>query len=345
MFSLGHQLVKHYPKSPLTWLAVGAYYLTSGNLDSARKFFSQATALDPSFAPAWFGFAHTFALDGDSDAALSAYATTSRLFPNDCKSYVCTAMMYRMTKHYNVAMASLKIAESICPNDIATLNELGLVLYKTEKYLESLQCFDKALRQCYEIKMRPDSKWIETILVNKAHSLRHVDGGMEEARECLLRAIILNPTVSSTYSALGLVYHVMGQHGKAITYYHQALGLDPHDTVSTTLLDKALQENVSSDAFWNTISNIENVEHAVSQNNSSTETIRPNIPATKPVNPLFHIKPTGSSINSSSQSAISTRVFSKTETIVSASSSTESVDFLRRSTRSTVIERNTESKQ
>lgn len=37
--------------------------------------------MDPRSAPAWIAFAHTFALEGEHDHAVTAYSTCSRLFP------------------------------------------------------------------------------------------------------------------------------------------------------------------------------------------------------------------------------------------------------------------------
>ena len=42
--------------------------------------FSKSTSLDLTFGPAWIGFAHSFAFEGEHDQAISAYSTASRLF-------------------------------------------------------------------------------------------------------------------------------------------------------------------------------------------------------------------------------------------------------------------------
>jgi len=42
---------------------------------------SKSTLMDPRSAPAWLAFAHTFALEGEHDHAVTAYSTCSRLFP------------------------------------------------------------------------------------------------------------------------------------------------------------------------------------------------------------------------------------------------------------------------
>lgn len=36
--------------------------------------------MDPRFGPAWIAFAHTFALEGEHDHAVTAYSTCARMF-------------------------------------------------------------------------------------------------------------------------------------------------------------------------------------------------------------------------------------------------------------------------
>ena len=36
--------------------------------------------MDPHFGPAWIGFAHSFAVEGEHEQAISAYTTAARLF-------------------------------------------------------------------------------------------------------------------------------------------------------------------------------------------------------------------------------------------------------------------------
>ena len=81
LFYLAHQLVEDYPQQAVSWFAVGAYYHLIADYESARRYFSKATSLDHRFAPAWVGFGHAFAAQDESDQAMAAYRTASRLFP------------------------------------------------------------------------------------------------------------------------------------------------------------------------------------------------------------------------------------------------------------------------
>lgn len=41
---------------------------------------SKTSLMDPRFGPAWIAFAHTFALEGEHDHAVTAYSTCARMF-------------------------------------------------------------------------------------------------------------------------------------------------------------------------------------------------------------------------------------------------------------------------
>ena len=80
LFILAHEMVEKEPESAISWYAVGVWYLTSKKWAEARTYFSKTSLMDPRFAPAWIAFAHTFALEGEHDHAVTAYSTCARLF-------------------------------------------------------------------------------------------------------------------------------------------------------------------------------------------------------------------------------------------------------------------------
>jgi len=41
---------------------------------------SKTSLMDPRFGPAWIAFAHTFAMEGEHDHAVTAYSTCARMF-------------------------------------------------------------------------------------------------------------------------------------------------------------------------------------------------------------------------------------------------------------------------
>lgn len=80
LFLLSHDMAERHPEEPVTWLAIGIYYMSIGKIAEARRHFSKASVMNPRFGAAWIGFAHSFATEGEHDQAISAYTTASRLF-------------------------------------------------------------------------------------------------------------------------------------------------------------------------------------------------------------------------------------------------------------------------
>lgn len=80
LFMLAHEMVDQEPENPISWYAVGVWYLSGGKWHQARQYFSKTSLMDPRFAPAWVAFGHTFALEGEHDHAVTAYSTCARMF-------------------------------------------------------------------------------------------------------------------------------------------------------------------------------------------------------------------------------------------------------------------------
>lgn len=75
------QIVENYSNHPLSWFAIGTYYFLTKKYEIARKYFQKANILDRNFIYSWIGFGHSFAIQDESDQAMSVYRTCSRLFP------------------------------------------------------------------------------------------------------------------------------------------------------------------------------------------------------------------------------------------------------------------------
>ena len=97
LFVLAHDMVDREPENPVSWYAVGVWYLSRRKWSQARQYFrfvsylmntnlahatkcSKTSLMDPRFGPAWIAFAHTFALEGEHEHAITAYSTCSRMF-------------------------------------------------------------------------------------------------------------------------------------------------------------------------------------------------------------------------------------------------------------------------
>lgn len=124
LFFKAHQLVDSYPEKPVSWFAVGCYYYLIGNNENARRYFGKASRLDLNFGPAWLGFGHSFALEGEHDQAMTAYCTANRLLSGCHLPLLCIGIEYIATNNPTEAKQHFKQAYEICNRDPLVLHEL-----------------------------------------------------------------------------------------------------------------------------------------------------------------------------------------------------------------------------
>ncbi|KAK2624004.1 hypothetical protein QTJ16_006638 [Diplocarpon rosae] len=241
LFLISHDLADNHPEEPCTWLAVGVYYLATNKVAEARRYFSKASMMDPHFGPAWIGFAHTFAAEGEHDQAISAYSTAARLFMGTHLPQLFLGMQNHMLNNMTLADEFLKTAYGLCTTDPLLLNEMGVVFYHQGRLPEAVGMFSRALKIADEIDSDP-SAWIST-RSNLGHAYRRLqqwDLAFEEFDE-VLRLGGKDPTV---FCAKGLVLMEQRRPFDAVLVFHEALAISPQDAIATELLNKALEETV-----------------------------------------------------------------------------------------------------
>ncbi|RAL66169.1 hypothetical protein DID88_005841 [Monilinia fructigena] len=239
LFLVSHDLADNHPEEPCTWLAVGIYYLAINKVAEARRYFSKASMMDPHFGPAWIGFAHTFAAEGEHDQAISAYSTAARLFMGTHLPQLFLGMQNHMLNNMTLADEFLKTAYELCKTDPLLLNEMGVVFYHQERLEDAVLILRKALEIAEEIDSDPQA-WIAT-RSNLGHAyrrLRQWDAAFAEFDE-VLRQGGKDPAI---FCAKGLVLMEQRKPFEAVLVFHEALAILPQDAIATELLNKALEE-------------------------------------------------------------------------------------------------------
>ncbi|KAH4104390.1 hypothetical protein HBI24_119340 [Parastagonospora nodorum] len=240
LFLLAHDLADSNPQEACSWLAVGVYYLAIGRIAEARRYFSKSSMMDPHFGPAWIGFAHTFAAEGEHDQAISAYSTAARLFQGTHLPQLFLGMQNLQLNNLSLAREYLKAAHDLCETDPLLLNELGVVYYNEEQFLEASQYFRRALEISAQNEAEPDA--LVPTKINLAHALRRAEL-FEDALftfEEVLRHGIKDPSV---FAAKGLVLMELGREWDAVIILHEALAVAPQDPMATDLLNRALDNS------------------------------------------------------------------------------------------------------
>ncbi|GMM30297.1 anaphase promoting complex subunit [Martiniozyma asiatica (nom. inval.)] len=241
LFLIAHKLAEAYPNHYITWLAIGIYYFATKQTNEARMFFSKASTINPSFGPAWIGFAHTFAADGEHEQAISAYATAARLFPGVHLPNLFLGMQYLQMSNFTLANEYLNYSHTICSADPLLLNELGVLNYHQGDLSKAESFFQRALKKTKNIAYG-SKPWV-SIHCNLAHvyrKQRHFDKSITHFNQVLKLA----KSDSNTYSTLGLIYLKIGKISKGIEMLHMSLSISPGDTIATDLLEKALEINL-----------------------------------------------------------------------------------------------------
>ena len=240
LFLLSHRLADSHPDEPATWLAVGVYYLSISQIAEARRFFSKSSMMDPQFGPAWIGFAHTFAAEGEHDQAISAYSTAARLFQGTHLPQLFLGMQNLQLNNMTLAHEYLNAAFALCNTDPLLLNEMGVVYYHMDHLPEAITIFTNALAIAEEIDSDPRA-WIPT-RANLGHAYRRsrqFDLALAEFEEVLRQG----GRDAGIFCAKGLCLLEMRRTWDAICALHEALGISPQDPVATDLLARALEEN------------------------------------------------------------------------------------------------------
>ena len=208
LFLLAHTLADHAPEESYTYLAIGVYYLSVSKIAEARRFFSKSSLLDPHSAPAWIGFAHTFAAEGEHDQAIAAYSTAARLFQGShlpqlflgmqhlalnnmslAHEYLCAAYaMSTGASSGSVPTISLNASGGLSPlgGDPLVINELGVVLYHQNHLEGAIELFRQSLALAGSLHCEPGA-WVAA-RANLGHALRRIGRfveSLEEFDECL----------------------------------------------------------------------------------------------------------------------------------------------------------------
>ncbi|KAK3826712.1 MAG: hypothetical protein J3R72DRAFT_374447 [Linnemannia gamsii] len=244
LFLIGHELVDQHPKEALTWFAVGVYYYLIGNIPEARRYFIKSSTIDSHYGPAWIGFGHTFASEGEHEKAISAYGTSTRLFQGSHLGPMYIGMQHLQQNNAALAEKYFDSCLTICDSDPLLLNEMGVMYYQLGRYDEAITSLHKVVQKL-EHSQRKNVIW-ETTWLNLGHAYRK-QGNYKEAETYFLKVDSIakpGPTRASALVGLGFIYQIMGETNDAMESYHKALAIRPGDQTATDMLQRIMEDKV-----------------------------------------------------------------------------------------------------
>uniref|UniRef100_A0A3P8S0K2 Cell division cycle 16 homolog (S. cerevisiae) n=1 Tax=Amphiprion percula TaxID=161767 RepID=A0A3P8S0K2_AMPPE len=243
LFYLSHKLVDLYPNNPVSWFAVGCYYLMVGHKNEhARRYLSKATTLERTYGPAWIAYGHSFAVESEHDQAMAAYFTAAQLMKGCHLPMLYIGLEYGLTNNSKLAERFFSQALSIAPEDPFVIHEVAVVAFQNGDWKTAERLFLDAMEK------------IKAIGNEVAINLVNIDViKYDQALEYHRQALVLIPQHASTYAAIGYVHSLMGDFESAIDYFHTALGLKRDDTFSVTMLGHCIEMYIGdTDAYIGT---------------------------------------------------------------------------------------------
>ncbi|XP_071196327.1 cell division cycle protein 16 homolog isoform X1 [Salvelinus alpinus] len=250
LFYLSHKLVDLYPNNPVSWFAVGCYYLMVGHKNEhARRYLSKATTLERTYGPAWIAYGHSFAVESEHDQAMAAYFTAAQLMKGCHLPLLYIGLEYGLTNNSKLAERFFSQALSIAPEDPFVMHEVAVVAFQNGDWKTAEKLFLDAMNKIKAIGNEVTvDKW-EPLLNNLGHVCRKLKK-YDQALEYHRQALVLIPQHASTYSVIGYVHSLMGDFESAIDYFHTALGLKRDDTFSVTMLGHCIEMYIGdTDAY------------------------------------------------------------------------------------------------
>ncbi|TPX72149.1 hypothetical protein SpCBS45565_g00656 [Spizellomyces sp. 'palustris'] len=239
LFYFAHQLVETFPDRACTWFAVGGYYLLIKKNLEARKYFSKCTQLDGSFGPGWLGFAHSFAAEGETDQAISAYSTAAKLFNGIHLPLMYLGMHYSLVNNLELASDYLHLAENMNKTDPLLMNELGTLYSRKKDHQKAIFYFERALvlaDNTNYTSVQWEATWFNLALTHR--KLRNYAKG----REYIDKVLEINHNLFDAHALLGYIAHAENKLEAAIGHYSDALSYNPDDTMCHDLMREAMAD-------------------------------------------------------------------------------------------------------
>jgi anaphase-promoting complex subunit 6 len=150
LFYLGHELVYSTPKSAISWYAVGCYYWCCCKFETAQKYFQKTLKLDKKLANAYIMLGHVLCAQEESEQAISAYRTATRLLPTDHRPIVYMAKEMIRTNYSTLAQQLLIGALNICSTDATLFNEIAVIYQKHGRLDMAKQYLEYAISTYYK---------------------------------------------------------------------------------------------------------------------------------------------------------------------------------------------------
>jgi tetratricopeptide (TPR) repeat protein len=186
-------------RSGKLYAALGYTYEQQKQYKDAIQSYRHAVELDRDNLDAIRGLAQNLLNDGQTDAALEQFKIVADANPEDAKTYLQIAEIYRRAGKFDLALENLKKAEGLVPDSFEVPYNIATVYQAQGRYDEAIQTLQQLLQKSEK-----------------------ADGSYNQG-ERSNRAVFLE--------RLGTVYRDTGKNDQAIETFRKMLPLGDDDTV------------------------------------------------------------------------------------------------------------------
>ncbi|KAI8619121.1 hypothetical protein BC830DRAFT_1226359 [Chytriomyces sp. MP71] len=243
LFLLAHELARTQPGAAGTWLAIGCYELQHSRAHAARAAFTKAARLDAGLGEAWVGLGHAHASEGAGDVAVQAYARAARCWLGRHEPTMFIGMQYMQMGQVAAGEEYLHTAMALCDTDPMLLNEVGVLAYQRDDCGAAVRHLLKALKVAGKEATR--SEPFSVLWYNLGNAYRRLRF-FQRARTCYMNAVTIRPQFPLCIAYLAMVLDRLGDLDEALARYHEALALDPENSLIQDLMDATLRKRAES---------------------------------------------------------------------------------------------------
>ncbi len=209
--------ISQNPKNPMNYVNRGYVRLIGHDVQGAIADYTEAAALNPTFAPAYYNLGNAYAEKGDFGQAIKEFTKALELNPRDANIYYNRGNAYAAKGDPHGAVKDYQKAVALYPGYAEAYNNLGLAYQTMGDPQRALREFNKAI----EVQPR-----LAEAYYNRGNF--YLDrGDSKKAANDYLKAVDSNPYYAEAYNNLGLAYQAMGDPAGALKAYDKAIELKP----------------------------------------------------------------------------------------------------------------------
>ena len=214
------KLLPDYPQSPQLWLWQGIALSRLRKPREAETSLREAIRLKPDYTDAYLDLANVFFEEGKLDPAAELYRHVLGLSPTQVQPNYNLGVVLKKQGRWTEALACFETVVSQQADFLNAWINIGDVAQKLGQADRAIAAYRQAL------SLKPN---VPEVHNNLAGILWTTKKNYHAAIEHFERALALGLESPVVYRNLGLCLSILKQFGKAESYLHKALALDPHN--------------------------------------------------------------------------------------------------------------------